>query len=87
MNSEKPARMLKWCHLNNLGLTRNYCAGIIAGFGLGVVVTVLVGDLNVVHPGWTWIIIPAFMLISIGSYMATKKKGVKRGDTNNRQGE
>ncbi len=60
----------KWYHLRRVRLTREYCAGTIAGFGLGIVMMAWATGLNIIHPGWTWVVIPGFALISIGSYVA-----------------
>ena len=60
----------KWYHLRRIRLTCEYCAGSIAGFGLGIVMMAWATSLNIIRAGWTWVVIPGFALISIGSYMA-----------------
>jgi hypothetical protein len=55
----------KWYHFRRLRITREYCAGTIAGFGLGIVIVTWAADL-LIH-GWTLIFILGLALISIGS--------------------
>lgn len=64
-NPKIPTSRLKRYSSRRLELTRDYCSGVTAGFGLGIVTMACV-----VRSGWTWLIIPGFVLISIGSFIA-----------------
>jgi hypothetical protein len=53
---------LKWYGIR-LQLTQQYCAGVVAGFGLGVVTMAC----TIGRPDWMVLLIPGFVLITIGS--------------------
>jgi hypothetical protein len=55
----------KWYDILRPQLTGEYCAGIIAGFGLGITCMGSVGS-HVSDPGWILTVIPGFALIAIG---------------------
>jgi len=78
MNTEDQRKTLRWYHLRRYGLTVEYYGGIIAGFGLGIIVgsTLLIKIIEYKHIG---IIVPGLMLMAIGSSMAryTQKRHAK----------
>jgi hypothetical protein len=58
---------LKWYHIRHIQLTGEYCAGTIAGFGLGVVAMVYVTYDHLIGSGWTLAMIPGMAMITLGA--------------------
>ena len=67
MNAETKKTNLKWYHLRRLGLTGEYCAGILGGFGLGMVLMAYATRDYLIGSGWTLVVIPGFAMIALGS--------------------
>lgn len=57
---------LRWYDVRRVRLTREYCAGIIAGLGLGIMVMGYVDSFSAC-PGWTLKFILGMALIPVGS--------------------
>jgi hypothetical protein len=57
---------LKWYDIRRLELTGEYCAGIIGGFGLGILCMGAL-DSHLSRPGWSLKLIVGLALIPIGS--------------------
>ena len=74
MDSKIPTKALKWYHPRRLGLTREYCGGIVAGFGIGIATIALAADHQDIRPGWTLVVIAGLVFMSIGSYMARSSR-------------
>ena len=77
MTSEKEKIVLKWYHPRCLGFTGEYYAGIIAGFGLGIVFMASVPNQYLIDPGW---IVAGLVLMCIGSFMARRIQDRKVND-------
>jgi hypothetical protein len=67
MDTDTKRTRLKWYHPYRLGLTGEYCAGILGGFGLGLVVMALLARDFLAGSGWGLVIIPGFAMIALGS--------------------
>jgi hypothetical protein len=67
----KPDKIkLKWYHIRRLKLTGEYCGGLLAGFGMGIVTMA-----SIIGSHFVTLVIPGFLLISIGGFMALHAQG------------
>ena len=86
MNTETKKAELKWYHIRRLGLTREYCAGTIAGFGFGIMILAFAVDHNVIPTCWNMIMVIGAILLSVGLSMEKhiqRQRAIKNNDENN----
>ena len=74
MSSENGKVVLKWYDPRRLGLTGEYWAGIIAGFGIGIVFMASVPNQYLIDPAW---LLAGLVLTSIGGFIAHESKTEK----------
>ena len=72
MATEEHEIRLKWYHVRCVRLTREYLAGLIAGFGFGVSLMAMVFTPFV---GWSLLFLAGLGLIPIGAGMALQAQG------------
>ena len=78
MANETNKTELRWYHIRRTRLTREYAGGILAGFGLGCIVTMYLFHKNIL-PFELWIL--GFILIAIGSTMALSAQRQQETDS------
>jgi F0F1-type ATP synthase assembly protein I len=72
MHTEEEKRPLKWYHLRRVRLTREYLAGVIAGFGIGVSLMAVVFTPFV---GYYLLYLVGLGIVGIGSGLALQAQG------------
>jgi hypothetical protein len=75
MTTKNDKTVLKWYTLRSVRMTSEYGGGLIAGFGLGVVVLAWVMSLHLIPPYWHTISIPGFAFMAMGSLIAHHAQG------------
>jgi hypothetical protein len=70
MNTEANTTRSKWYRIDRIKLTGEYCGGMIAGLGLGMVVVARLGEREDLQSHWPLAIFAGFVLIAVGTTVA-----------------
>jgi hypothetical protein len=70
MDNETTSMNMKWYDIRRLRMTREYVGGIIAGFGLGLVILSYLMNSKLIPPYWNIIMVLGFNFMWIGVCMA-----------------
>jgi hypothetical protein len=71
MNTQPKKIELKWYHIRRVVMTGEYCGGLIAGFGGGILIMV-----SVLRPsGWSLLEVIGLGLIPLGASIAMHAQG------------
>ena len=83
MPNEKDKSVLKWYQPRRLGLTGEYCGGIIAGCGVGIAVLAYLMSIDFMPPYWHHFIVVGLILMATGSGIArhSQRQHVANHDT------
>jgi hypothetical protein len=70
VTTETNSTALKWYNPHRLGMTKEYCGRIIAGFGLGVMLLAYAMNLRLIPPYWNMMMIFGLIFMAVGVSIA-----------------